>query len=202
LSSRTLIADAPLPLTLTEALIPRSQTGGLVRDLLLVAGASLLIAACAQISIPLPWTPVPLTGQTFGVLLTGIVLGRKRGTAAMVLYLAEGAAGLPVFSGGSFGVASFLGPTAGYLFAYPVAAFLVGWLAERGWDRKPLTTALAMLLGSLLILTLGALWLSLLLGGWKVGFAKGFAPFIVGDLIKMAVATALLPTAWKLVRQK
>lgn len=165
---------------------------------LLIPAASLLIAAAAQVAIPLPFTPVPLTGQTFGVLLTGMALGSRRGALAVALYVLEGAVGLPFFAGGAAGLAKLLGPTGGYLFAFPIAAFVAGLLAERGWDRKPLTTVLGMLLASLTIFFFGALWLSYFVGGIVPAVVQGVVPFLPGDIIKSLLAAALLPAAWKL----
>ncbi len=176
--------------TLSQAVFP-ARTGA--RDAVLVLGASLVVAGLAQVSIPLPFTPVPITGQTLGVLLSGIVLGSRRAALAMALYLLEGAIGLPFFAGGRSGLG---GPTTGYLLSYPIAAFLTGLLAERGWDRKPLTAALAMLTGSLAIFTFGALWLSSFVGGAQKAFLLGVLPFIPGDLLKTALASGLLPTIW------
>ncbi len=192
---------APAPLTLSDAWLPSRRAHALLRDALLILGASGLIAFCAQVAIPLPWTPIPVTGQTFGVLLSGVLLGSRRGGMACLAYLVEGAAGFPVFAGGMSGFASFVGPTGGYLAAFPVAAFLVGRLAERGLDRKPQTALLAMLLGSLLILLLGSLRLSVLVGDVAVGFAKGFAPFVTGELVKASVAASLLPLVWRVSKR-
>jgi biotin transport system substrate-specific component len=119
----------------------------------------------------------------------------------MLLYLAEGAAGLPVFAGGAYGVAKFFGPTAGYLIAYPLAALLVGYLAERGWDRKPHGAALTMLLGSSVILTMGGLWLSRFVGGLGTAFLQGVLPFLPGDVVKIGLAAALLPGGWAFVKR-
>lgn len=188
------------PLTLSDAWLP-SRSHAFLRDVFLVLGASGLIALCAQVSIPLPWTPVSVTGQTFGVLLAGVLLGSRRGALACLAYLAEGAVGLPVFAGGMSGVLAFIGPTAGYLAAFPIAAFLVGALAERGMDRKPQTALIAMLLGSLVILLLGSLRLSALFGDLAIGFAKGFVPFVVGDIIKAVAAAILLPLAWRVSKR-
>jgi biotin transport system substrate-specific component len=188
------------PLTLSDAWLP-NRSHSLLRDGVLIVGASAFIALCAQVAIPLPWTPVPVTGQTFGVLLAGVLLGSRRGSLACLAYLAEGAAGLPVFAGGMGGLFAFLGPTAGYLAAFPLAAYLVGLLAERGMDRKPQTALLAMLVGSLLILLLGSLRLSVFVGDMTVGFAKGFAPFLVGDLTKAVFAAILLPLAWRISKR-
>jgi biotin transport system substrate-specific component len=187
------------PQTLADALFP---TESLRRDAILITTATLVTALCAQIAIPLPFTPVPITGQTFAVLLTGIVLGRKRALAALFLYLAEGACGLPVFAQWSSGPMKFIGPTAGYLLAFPIAAYITGYLAEKSWDKTPLKAALAMFLGSFIILTLGTLILSLFVGGIASGFSKGFAPFIPGDIIKTTLAAIALPTIWRVLPKK
>jgi biotin transport system substrate-specific component len=142
---------------------------------------------------------VPITGQTFAVLLTGALLGSRLGALAMFAYLLEGAAGLPFFRGGGGGVPHLFGATGGYLLAYPVAAFVTGLLAERGWDRKFLTAAAAMAIGSAVILAGGWLWLSRFVGA-EQAFTLGVARFIVGDVVKIALAAAVLPTGWKLVK--
>jgi biotin transport system substrate-specific component len=162
-------------------------------DLALVVGASVLTALAARVEIPLGFTPVPITGQTFAVLLTGALLGWSRGAAAMALYLLEGAVGLPVFAGGASGVPRLLGPTGGYLWSYPLAAALTGWLAERGADRRFWSTVLAMLAGSAVIFALGVTWLATFVG--KAALAKGLLPFIPGDILKAGLAAALLPPA-------
>src|SRR5436309_9086430 len=144
-------------LTLADVAWPRA---GLLRDTLLVLAASLVTALAAQVAIPLPWSPVPLTGQTFAVLLSGAVLGARRAFLAQLVYLAEGAFGLPVFAGGALGFAKIVGPTGGYLMAFPFAAALTGALAERGWDRRHLTTFAALLAGSALIFAGGLAWLA------------------------------------------
>src|SRR3990170_4107237 len=144
---RAIAQSRPGP-AIVDRLIP---AGGALRDLALVIGASLFVAAAAQISVPLWFTPVPITGQTLGVLLTGAALGSRRGALALLLYLIEGAIGLPVFAGGAAGFARILGPTGGYLLALPLAAGIVGSLAERGWDRRLPLAALAMIIGNLVI---------------------------------------------------
>jgi biotin transport system substrate-specific component len=171
------------------------------RTVLVVVGFSLLTALAAQVAVPLPFTPVPLTGQTFAVLLTGALLGPRLGALAMLAYLAEGAAGLPFFRGGAGGPAHFAGPTAGYLFAFPAAAYVTGLLAERGWDRRFMTAAAAMALGSLVILAGGWAWLALLTGKGAEAFRLGVAPFLVGDVIKIALAAAALPVGWAVLRR-
>lgn len=172
------------------------------RSVALIVAFSLLVALMAQVVVPLPFTPVPITGQTFAVLLTGALLGSRLGALALVAYLAEGACGLPFFSRGAGGAHFlFFSPTAGYLFAFPVAAFVTGYLAERGWDRRFLPAAAAMALGSFLILAGGWAWLTLFLGSASRAFAAGVAPFVVGDIVKIAFAAAALPAGWKLLRR-
>jgi biotin transport system substrate-specific component len=187
--------------TLADALPLPRRLPRLLTDTLLIFGATLLIAVSARLSIHLPFTPVPITGQTFAVLLTGMLLGARRGGLALLLYLVEGTSGLPVFAGGGFGIAVLLGKTGGYLWSYPFAAALTGWLAERGWDRRPHGAALAMALGSLLILVAGSLWLSVFVGSLANGFLLGMLPFLPGDAAKLALAAALLPGGWALVRK-
>jgi len=181
--------------TLADVAAPRASA---FIQVLLVVAASLVTAGAAQVEIRLPWTPVPVTGQTFAVLLTGAVLGARRAFFAQCLYLAEGAAGLPFFAGGASGIARILGPTGGYLIAFPFAAALTGLLAERGWDRRPLTMFAAMLLGSALIFGLGLAHLSAFVPAGAL-LASGLTPFIPGDLIKSALAAGLFPACWKLV---
>lgn len=173
------------------------------RAVALIVAFSLLTALSAQVVIPLPWTPVPITGQTFAVLLTGALLGSRMGALAMILYLVEGACGLPFFRSGQGGIHYLLlSPTAGYLFSYPLAAFLTGWLAERGWDKSYMKAAVAMLAGSCVILLCGWSYLALLyaptaLDAWRVGVQ----PFLPGDLIKITLAAAVLPSGWALLRR-
>ena len=173
-----------------------------VRSVALVVAFSLLVALAAQVAVPLPWTPVPLTAQTFAVLLTGALLGSRLGALALVAYLVEGASGLPFFVGGAGGLQHFQGATAGYLLAFPVVAFVTGYLAERGWDRRFLTAALAMAAGSLVILACGWAWLALLLRSAGDAFRLGVAPFVVGDIIKIALAAAALPAGWAILRRR
>lgn len=178
----------------------------LVRDTALVVLGSLLVAACAQISIPLPFTPVPITGQTFAVLLVGAALGSKRGFASLVLYALEGALGLPFFAGGAAGLINhdtgMLVASAGYIFGFIVAAYVIGLLAERGLDRSFRTSLLPFLAGTLIIYFFGAIGLMALLK-WTVqdAYAKGIAPFLIGDAIKLVLAGVTLPAAWKLVKE-
>lgn len=172
-----------------------------VRSAGLVLAFSLLTALAAQVAIPLPFTPVPITGQTFAVLLTGALLGPRLGALAMLAYLLEGALGLPFFAAGGAGLSRLLlSPTSGYLLSYPAAAFLTGMLAERGWDKRFLKAAAAMALGSVVILLCGWSWLAIWTGSAQQAFQSGVAPFIPGDIIKSALAAAVLPTGWALLR--
>ena len=173
-----------------------------VRSVVLVVAFSLFVALAAQVAVPLPWTPVPVTAQTFAVLLTGALLGSRLGALALLAYLAEGAVGLPFFQGGTGGLAPLFGPTAGYLFAFPAAAFVTGYLAERGWDRRYLPAAAAMATGSLVILAGGWAWLAIFLRSGAEAFRMGVAPFLFGDLLKIALAAAALPAGWALLRRK
>ncbi|MFN2456282.1 MAG: biotin transporter BioY [Pyrinomonadaceae bacterium] len=170
------------------------------RSFALIVAFSLLTALAAQIVVPVP--PVPVTAQTFAVLLTGALLGSRLGALAMVAYLIEGASGLPFFYGGHGGVQHLLAsPTAGYLWAYPAAAFLVGRLAERGWDKRYATAAAAMALGSALILLSGWAWLARFTSVTEA-FQFGVVRFLPGDAIKIALAAAVLPTGWALLNRK
>jgi biotin transport system substrate-specific component len=171
--------------------------GGLVRNVALVVGGTLFVALSALVQIPLPFTPVPLSLQTFAVLLTGAALGSRRGALSMALYLLAGVAGVPWFaqhhSGWAF--ASF-----GYVVGFVAAGWLAGRLAEAGADRQVLKTVGLMVLGNVVIYAFGVAGLVASTGmGLATGLAKGVAPFLVGDLIKIVVAAALLPAAWKLV---
>jgi biotin transport system substrate-specific component len=187
----TAIARRP---TLADALVTPSSG---LRSVLLVMAASVVTAMAAQLAVPLPWTPVPLTGQTFAVLLSGAALGWRRGFMAQAIYLAQGACGLPVFAGAAGGAAWLLGPTGGYLLAFPLAAALVGWLAERGWDRRPGTTFLAMIAGSGVIFALGLAQLAVFVPASALP-AAGLLPFLPGDALKAGLAAAALPIAWRL----
>jgi biotin transport system substrate-specific component len=165
-----------------------------------------MTAAAAQISIPLPFTPVPFTLQPMVVLLGGAVLGARLGMAAQVVYLLAGIAGLPVFAASAVlpqGALRLLGPTGGYLMSYPFAAFLTGLLAERGFDRRYLTSALAMGAGLIVVFACGVLWLAFFAGpaaGLDVALRTGFYPFIPADIFKVLVAAAVMPAVWRLTR--
>lgn len=185
--------------TLSNRIFPRANT--LVRDLCLVTAGSLLMALLAQVRIPLGFTPVPLTGQTLGVLLVGALLGARRGAAALALYIAEGLLGLPFFAGGGSGWTYLLGPTGGYLLGFVAAASVVGWLAERGLERKLRTALLPFAAGTMVIYLCGAGWLALLMGMQKA-FALGVLPFLFGDVLKALFAALLLPGLWQALRPR
>ncbi|MCJ7511520.1 MAG: biotin transporter BioY [Anaerolineales bacterium] len=171
---------------------------GWIRESVLLGAGVFLLAIAAQLQIRLPFSLVPVTGQTFAVLLLAALLGSRRGPAVVAIYLFLGGLGAPVFAGGTAGVARLVGPTAGYLVGFIAAAYGVGWLSERGWDRHPGSAAASMALGNVCIYAFGALWLAQFVGGEAV-LRTGVAPFIVGDLLKIAFATLLLPAAWRLV---
>ena len=185
---------------LADAVFPANETAWrLTRDLLLVVGACLFTALLAQVAIPLGFTPVPITGQTLAVLLTGAALGSRRGAAAMLLYLVAGS-WLPFYAEGASGFFWSL-TTGGYIVGFIPAAFAVGYLAERGWDRK-VWILLAMLAGNVILYVPGLLWLArFVVSEWGCGNALtcGLYPFILGDLIKLYVASLLLPGGWALV---
>jgi biotin transport system substrate-specific component len=169
------------------------------REVVLILAGCLLIVISAQIHIPLK--PVPITGQTFGVLLVGALLGSRRGALSMLTYLSWGIAGLPVFAGGGVGLTWLIGPTGGYLVGFVAAAFLVGWLSERGWDRRKGKTAQAMLLGSLTIYVFGATWLARFVG-WGGALELGIKPFLLGDVLKITLAALALPWGWSVIGAK
>jgi len=172
-----------------------------VYDVVLVLGASLFIALSARIAAPVPFSPVPVTGQTLAVLLTGALLGSRRGALGVLAYLAEGAMGLPVFAGGGAGIPWLLGPTGGYLCGFVVAAFLTGWLAEQGWDRRFGTTVAMMGLGNAAIYLLALPYLALSVGMEQV-LSLGLYPFVVGDIAKSLATALLLPSAWRLLSRR
>ena len=183
--------------TLRTALLPRTTV---VTDTLLVTGGAVFIALVAQLAFYLPFTPVPVTGLTFGVIVTGAAMGAVRGLLATLLYVLFGVAGLPVYADASYGIDVLLGVTGGYLVGSVLAAALTGFLAEKAWDRKVVSAVPSMLLGELVIFTVGVGWLMIVLDvGLAEGLALGFLPFIVGEVVKLTAAGLLLPGAWKLV---
>lgn len=185
-------------LTIPNTLHERLVRGRVAFDALFVLAGSALIAIAAQIAIPVPFSPVPLTMQPLAVLLVGVVLGSGRGAAAALLYLLEGASGLPVFAEGKGGAFWLAGPTAGYLLSYPFAAFIAGWFSERGWGGS-IGRALAGMLAALAVIYAGGwIWLAVLTDA-RTAFAAGVAPFVVADIVKIALGAAMLPYAQKIV---
>lgn len=180
---------------------PSVKRYALLYDAALVIGGSLLIALCARIAIPLPFSPVPITGQTLAVLLVGALLGSRRGSLCLLAYLAEGIAGLPVFAGGKAGLTHLMGPTGGYLVGFVAAAYVTGLLAERGCDRRTGTALLVMLLGNAAIYAFGLLWLTCFVGGERA-LAVGLLPFVPGDFLKLFLGAMLLPSGWRLLGWK
>ncbi|ABK53443.1 BioY protein [Acidothermus cellulolyticus 11B] len=185
---------------LAERLLPVVR--GRALDVILIVGVAALTALTAQFSVHIPGTPVPVTGQTFGVLLGAATVGAWRGFAGQLLYIAAGCAGLPVFAGGAHGVHQVFGPTGGYFVGFLLASVFVGWQARRGADRRVDTIAGAFLVGSVLIYLPGVTWLAMDL---HVGLAKalelGVYPFVLGDVVKATLAGLLLPTAWRAVKR-
>lgn len=185
--------------TLRFALVP--QTGFLADFALVCVGAGLIVGA-AQVSIPLPFTPVPVTGQTFAVLLVGAGLGSVRGLASTLLYLLLGVAGLGVYAGGAHGWSQISGATGGYLVGFLAASALVGWLAEQRWDWRFSSALGAMLTGNLVIYLIALPWLAITLHtDLEKTLEYGLYPFVAGDMIKLYLAAALLPATWRLVRR-
>ncbi len=187
----------PLNRAIFDVVWHREGQSRLVRNAVLMVIGTILLTISAKIQVP--FFPVPITMQTFVVLTLGMAYGWRLGAATMGLYLLEGAFGLPVFAGTpekGIGIAYILGPTGGYLFGFVLAAAVSGWLAERGWDRNVISTAIAMLIGNALIYIPGLWWLANLLGWDKPVLEWGLYPFIYGDLAKLALAALLLPAAW------
>ncbi|MBI2828720.1 MAG: biotin transporter BioY [Acidobacteria bacterium] len=196
--------------TLVDTLAERRDTRGGAIRMAAMAFVAALTAAAAQISTPLPFTEVPFTFQPMVVLLGGLALGSRLALGSQMLYLMAGIAGLPVFASSVTlppGALRFLGPTGGYLMAYPLAAFLVGYLAERGFDRRYLTSVLAMFAGLLMIYACGAVWLGFFARagaqgapiGLRAALVAGVYPFIVADLVKLVAAAGILPGFWRVL---
>lgn len=184
-------------LVLADRVIPRSW----VTDVLLVAGGVALTAVLAQVAIPL--YPVPITGQTLAVLLVGAALGTVRGAVSMILYAVLGIIGLPIFTEASSGLGVLVGPTGGYIVGFIASAALVGWLSERAWDRKIVKAAVIFLAGTVVTFVFGLAWLLHFYGGdIDATLRGGLYPFVIGGLIKAAIAAGLLPLAWKLTTRR
>jgi biotin transport system substrate-specific component len=193
--SQTDTLRRPRPLVLAD-LLP----GTLVRDVALVVGAAGFVGLLAQISIHLSFTPVPITGQTLGVLLAGTALGWRRAAAAMALYAVAGVAGVPWFEAHSSG---YMSASFGYILGFFLAATLCGYLAERGGDRSVLKSVPVMIAGEVVIYAVGLTWLALDQHlGASATISEGLTPFLAGDAIKAAIAAGLLPVAWTLVGRR
>lgn len=184
--------------TYADVLRPSKKAYAGLYDVVSIIGGSLLICLCARVRFFLPANPVPVTGQTFAVLMIGALLGARRGCVCVLAYIMEGVVGLPVFAAG-VGSAVLRGFTGGYIVGFIPAAYIVGLLAEKGWDRRIGTTVVAMALGNIVIYAFGVVWLSCLPSVNNV-LLKGIYPFIVGDLLKILLAAILLPSGWKLLR--
>lgn len=188
--------------TILATLTSRVETGAALRAAA-VLFVAVLTAAAAQVSVPLPFTPVPLTLQPLVVLLGGAALGSRLGLTSQLLYLAAGIAGLPVFAASPAlpqGLARLIGPTGGYLMSYPIAAFVAGLLAERGFDRRYLTSVAAMAAGLLIVFAGGVSWLSVFTPGpdaFRTAVGTGLLPFLAADVVKILAGAAVLPQAWK-----
>jgi biotin transport system substrate-specific component len=190
--------------SLLQAMIAHADLSGAIRAAAVLFVAVLTIVA-AQVSVPLPFTPVPFTLQPMIVLLGGAALGARLGASAQVLYLAVGLAGLPVFAASPIlpqGLGRLLGPTGGYLMSYPLAAFAAGYLAERRFDRKYLTSVVAMGVGLAIVFAFGVAWIAWGAphAGLSTALSTGFYPFLPADVLKVFVAAAVLPAAWKFLR--
>jgi biotin transport system substrate-specific component len=181
--------------TIAAALLPRQTVAQ--QAAVVMTGAALL-SLSAQVRLPLPFTPVPVTGQTFAVLFLGATLGSSLATSSVAGYWLAGACGLPVFNGGSGGWGVVVGPTGGYIVGFAAAAFVVGWFAEQGWDRDK-GILLPLLMGDALIYVFGLPWLALFVGPRQV-LQAGLLPFIPGDIVKIAVVAGLLPGGWSALR--
>jgi len=204
MTTRVVRFDMPATGSLLDVALTRGQSQAVFRAVAVLFVTVLTIVA-AQVSIPLPFTPVPFTLQPMVVLLGGAALGARLGMSSQILYLALGIAGLPVFAASPIlpqGFARLLGPTGGYLMSYPLAAFITGYLAQRGFDRRYLTSVLAMVAGLAVIFSCGVLWLARGLsatgGGLSAALSAGLYPFVIADVIKLCLAASILPALWRL----
>ncbi|CAB4659968.1 MAG: hypothetical protein F2704_00760 [Actinobacteria bacterium] len=186
-------------ISLRSAVFPRSTTAD---KALLVAGGSVFIALLAQIALPIPGSPVPVTGQTLGVLLIGTSYGASLGLTTILTYLLAGILGAPIFASAGHGLSHVTGATGGYLFGMVVAAFIIGKLAGRKWDQRLQTSLFTMLLGNVIIFSFGLLWLHAFTDkSWAWTLANGFTPFIIGEILKIAIAGTSLPLVWRYVQK-
>jgi biotin transport system substrate-specific component len=183
--------------SLTNAILPRTSA---LTKALLITGGALFLGVLAQVSIPVPGSPVPVTGQTLGVLLLATAYGAQMGAATFLLYLLIGFAGAPVFAGQGYGIERLAGPTGGYLVGMLLASWVLGALAGRKWDQKLFSAVTTMLIGDVIIFTFGLIWLqNYTAKDWAWTLNAGLTPFIFGEILKIAIAGAALPTVWKVV---
>ena len=196
----TQVSMPSVPLMQTLFGTGEDQKGlSVMQQAMLVIAGSILLALSAHIKVP--FYPVPVTMQTMIILMIGVTYGSRLGALTILAYLAEGAMGLPVFAGGA-GLAYMAGPTGGYLLGFLVAAFVTGSLAERGWGKTWQTTAAAMVIGNLVIYAFGVTYLATIVGSFDKALQFGLVPFIYGDILKIVIATAALPMAWKFLPKK
>lgn len=186
---------------ITNKLNTRSRTQSLATSFVIAIVGSVLLALLARLSIPVPFSPVPITGQTLGVLLLSGMLGSRLATMTVLIYLFEGAIGIPVFAGGALGLLYLLGPTGGYLLGFVIAAYLVGFLTEKGWNNKFSTTILSMTLGTAIILAFGVSWLSIT-AGLLNAINIGLIPYLPGAAIKISIAATIIYSSSKLSKQQ
>jgi biotin transport system substrate-specific component len=183
--------------TVVDIFRPDEKISAFFYDAVAIICGSLILGFSAQVKVYLPISPVPITGQTFAVLMLAAMLGSRLGVLTILAYLIEGILGLPVFAGG-IGLAILIGPTGGFLVGFILAAYVVGRLAEMGWDRRIITTIAAMLAGEIVLYTFGVCWLAIMTN-IRAALVIGLYPFIVGDLLKVVLAAAVLPAGWKLL---
>ncbi len=174
---------------------PQIKKEALFYDIVLIIGASIFIALSAQIAFNVPFSPVPITGQTFAVILTGSILGSRRGSLAVIAYLLEGISGLPVFAQAQFGLIHLFGPTGGYLLGFVPAAFICGLLAEYGWGKTIISALGMMTVGTIVIFICGLSWLKIFFGNDNV-LVVGFYPYVSGAVIKIALAAIIFRSGW------
>ena len=177
---------------------PQIEKEALIYDFIMIMGASIFIALSAQIAFSVPFSPVPITGQTFAVVLTGALLGSRRGGLAIVAYLLEGISGLPVFAQAQFGIIHLVGPTGGYLIGFIPAAFLSGLMVEFGWGESIFGAIGMMVIGTIVIFICGLSWLKLFIGTTNV-FEVGLYPFLAGAVIKITLAGVVYRLGWRVI---
>lgn len=185
---------------LKTAVLPRTTA---VTQISLILLGTVFLAAMAQISFPIPGSPVPFTGQTLGVLLLGTAYGASLGFSTMAFYLLMGILGAPIFASGSHGLERVVGATGGYLVGMLLSTLVIGALAGRKWDQKIKTVIPTMLIGNVIVFSVGLFWLHQYTGeSWSWTFEKGLTPFILGELLKIAIASTTLPVLWRLVSKR